>query len=921
MFCLCKCINELLRSMNTTVSTQNYSYCVRYNSSAYKQFGKIFVYSLLIAGINAGNYTLRIACMKPVKILLILMIGFLMIPESSEAQLFGRKRQEAPAQPAPAPPKTIDNTVKNSQKFDGIFTVYQDTTDGSTHIVIHEDQLNKEFIYFSHTVDGVLPAGHFRGMYRDNKVFKIVKHFDRIEFQTVNTSFHFDTESPLSRAAHANISKATLLSEKIVLHESESGKYLIKSDGLFLSENMHQVKPSPFPGANPMTSFNLGNFNRDKSKYLEIRNYPNNLDVVVEFVYDNPAPINRGGSAVTDARSVGIIIQHSFIEMPENDFRPRRDDPRIGYFAETITDLTSTSATPFKDVITRWNLVKKDPNAEISEPVEPIVWWIENTTPYEFRETIANATLAWNEAFEAAGFRNAIQVKVQPDTADWDAGDIRYNVLRWTSSPQPPFGGYGPSFTNPRTGQILGADIMLEFVFFTGRLNEEFLFTEQTMWGFDPMHEHQELNAYCSLGHKMQLNNSFGQTYLALNNMSDDEFSEFQRQALTMLVLHELGHTFGLNHNMKASQLHSPTDIHSKELAETIGLTGSVMDYSTVNVARDRSKQGYYYDIKPGPYDIWAIQYGYSTGLDNAAAEEARLSAILARSSERELFFGNDAEDMRAPGRGIDPRVMIDDMSSDGIAYGIERIELVSELMNKLVDKYKRPGESYQRMRNAYNTLFMHHMIQAGVISRYIGGVYVDRSFIGQPGAGKPYEPVEKARQKQAMNALATHVFAPDVFRAPADLLNYLQLQRRGFSLPGTNEDPKIHDQVLNMQRNVFNHLMHPIVMKRIIDSRQYGNEYHLMEMMDDLTNALFRADMNGNVNTFRQNAQIEYINRLLAIIANEGPVKYDIPAQSAALYYVRQIETQLKAKRTGNAETRAHTQHVLLIIDKALNS
>ena len=114
--------------------------------------------------------------------------------------------------------------------------------------------------------------------------------------------------------------------------------------------------------------------------------------------------------------------------------------------------------------------MKKDPQAAISDPVEPITWWLENTTPLEFRDMITAAALSWNIAFEKAGFSNAIVVKQQPDDAEWDAGDIRYNVLRWTSSPNPPFGGYGPSFTNPRTGQIIGADIMLEFSFLTNRL-------------------------------------------------------------------------------------------------------------------------------------------------------------------------------------------------------------------------------------------------------------------------------------------------------------------------------------------------------------------------------------------------------------------------------------------------------------------
>ena len=132
--------------------------------------------------------------------------------------------------------------------------------------------------------------------------------------------------------------------------------------------------------------------------------------------------------------------------------------------------------TPYRDMIHRWHLEKKNPSQERSEVVKPITWWIENTTPLELRDAVKTGVLAWNKAFEAAGFINAVEVKVQPDDADWDAGDIRYNVLRWASSPSPPFSGYGPSFVNPRTGQILGADIMLEYSSFTYRVKTEKIF-------------------------------------------------------------------------------------------------------------------------------------------------------------------------------------------------------------------------------------------------------------------------------------------------------------------------------------------------------------------------------------------------------------------------------------------------------------
>lgn len=819
------------------------------------------------------------------------------------------------AGPATAPVSDIEKQKANSVSFEGLFTIHQDTTNGSTKFEFSKDQIGKEFIYFGKTSDGVTEVGHFRGNYRDNKVFKITRYYDKIEFEVQNTGYYFDEENPLSRAESANISTATLISEKILAENDSS--IIINGDAIFLNESLHQVKPSPNPGARPGQQFTLGSLNSGKTKYNDIRSYPKNTDVVVEYVYDNPSPINRGSGAVTDARSVSIKYQHTFIEMPDNDYQPRYDDPRVGYFMTQKDDQISTSVTPYRDMIHRWNLVKKDPSAELSEPVEPIVWWIENTTPHEFRKTVAEATLAWNEAFEAAGFKDAIQVKVQPDDADWDAGDIRYNVLRWTSSPNPPFGGYGPSFVNPRTGQILGSDIMLEWVFFSNRVRQEGVLTG----GFESMSEmmeHAMSPEFCSFSNHMQHNHIFGVNALNMMGYADYEVEDYQHEALAMLVLHELGHTFALNHNMQASTLHSPEDIHNKELTDEVGLTGSVMDYSSVNIARDRERQGRFFDVKPGPYDIWAIQYGYYTHEDSEA-EEQFLSELLERSAEPELAFGNDADDMRSPGKAIDPRVMVGDMSSDPVAYGIERIGLTHDLMGNLVEKFSKPGQSYAELRNAYYVLMGEQRTQTGVMSRYVGGVYRDRAFIGQKGATKPFIPVEYDRQKEAMNNLNTHLFAPDAFDTSNEVYNYLQMQRRGFNFFASSEDPKIHDQVLGMQSNVLNHLLHPVTMKRMTDSRTYGNRYPVADVVSDLTGFIFNADARGNVNTFRQNLQINYVNRLIGIVDGNS---HDTVAKSASLYNLQNIRRMMDNKGGSiNTETRAHTEHVKLLIDKALDS
>jgi len=864
--------------------------------------------------------------MRPRSLLWILPLTLLLVAGcSSSAQMTEESATAKKTEQADEEKSDFEKAIAKSDSLGGLFTVYRDTTDGSLKMALDTSQIGEEYIYFTHTVDGVLEAGTFRGNYRDNAVFKVRRHYDQIEFVEVNTNFHFNDESALTRASDANVSPSVLHVEKIVAEHDSTGQILIEADNLFLTESLTQVKPSPFPGQ-PPTAFSLGRQSKEKSKIDGVHNYPKNTDVVVDYVFENPRPINPGSDAVTDARNVTITLRHSLIEVPENDFEPRFSDPRIGFFTQQKDDLTSTSATPYHDLINRWHLEKKNPDAELSEPVEPITWWIENTTPERIRPIIRDAVLEWNTAFREAGFKNAIEVKVQPDTASWDAGDIRYNVLRWTSSPTPPFSGYGPSFVNPHTGQILGADVMLEYAFLTNQVAQNKLFEEAGLPLQSAANVPENLPKHaCTLPSFLHTNTLFGKAALetaaadpspAQNGPSDlnGELTQLMEEALHFLALHEVGHTLGLQHNMKSSQLHSADAVHDASVTRDEGLVGSVMDYPAVNVAPPGTDQGQYYTTRPGPYDEWAVEYGYTPD-----ASEQELDAILSRSTEPDLAFGNDADDMRAPGKAINPRVMVGDMSNDALNYAENRMQLVGDLMDGLLEKYEDPGQSYEELRNAFFAASGQHAQMAAVASRYVGGVYVDRALIGQDGATEPYRPVPLDKQKRALNLLSQHLFAPDAFEIiPNELYRHLQPQRRGFNFFGESEDPKIHARVLGIQESVLAHLLHPNVLERMTDTRLYGNEYALATYMEDLTNDVFAADANGNVNTFRQNLQVAYVESLAAVVGEDGDAQYDNVAQSAALQSLQQIEGMIDDKRGVNAETQAHTNHVLHIIEDA---
>ena len=792
----------------------------------------------------------------------------------------------------------IEKKTKGCDVFDGLFTMYQSKKDGKSYIQLDTSHLNKEYIYFSYYENGVLEAGSVKGRFRGSKIIKITKFYDNIDITIQNTKYFFDEESPLSNAANTNINTPLIITEKIIAKDNSKTKFLINADNIFLNESFQQVKSSYYPG---YKGFKLGNLSKTKTRYHKIRNYPENTDVIVNYTYDSKYPSNRGGAAMTDSRSVSILVQHSIIRMPENNYKPRHDDSRVGYFTTQTNHMTTVDRVNYRDFIHRWNLVKKDPNKELSEPVKPIVWWIENTTPYELRDIIKEGVESWNIAFQEAGFENAIQVKIQPDTANWDAGDIRYNVLRWTSSPRPPWGGYGPSFVNPRTGEIIGADIMLEWSYITRRIYEDNLFVNL---------EGEELDHYycCNAAKHQQLETSFGVDYINTFNLGEEMEKELVKQSLYRLVLHEVGHTLGLNHNFKGSTLLSNEELNNKEIVNAKGVCNSVMEYPAINIAKNPDNQGLFFDIKPGIYDIWAIQFGYTTFIEEDIEKES-IEKILSRSTEKELAFANDALDMRYPGKGTDPNAMIYDLSSNPIDHSVDKMNMIIEIMERLKEKYTENNDTYQELYQAYRTLVYSYFQALEIVSRQIGGVHVDLSHTHQETSVKPFEAVDIDKQLKAMNVLSEYGFSNKVI-LQNDIIPFLQEQRRGFKV---SSDPTIHQRILIYQNRLLGHLLHPTVLLRITNSTLYGNQYNLTDYMIDLRNSIFLNDMNSDISTVRQNLQISYVKRLIGIISPKS--KYDNISQSAAYYNINWLKKNLNIK-SGDLSARQHKEYLVYLIE-----
>ena len=595
---------------------------------------------------------------------------------------------------------------------------YQDPENGNTYLELSDEDISKEFIYFAHIINGTVEAGLFKGSHIDQAVIKFEKQFNSLNLIRVNTGFYFDPNSELSRQSQSNISDSVIENFEITHKNDDENTYLIDITKLLKSDNLTKLKAEPRDYDSD--SFGVGSLSRSKTAISKIYNYPKNTDFEVDYVFSNPA-------SYESLRNTSVKLRYTFLEMPQdNGFEIRFEDPRIGYFTDRVTDLSSTEITPYRDLVQKWNLQKQDPDAAKSKPIKPIKFWLENTTPNELRPLIIKAVLAWNLAFEKAGFIDAIEVDVQPDDADWDAGDIRYNVLRWTSSPNPPFGGYGPSFSNPRTGEILSADIMLEWIFLTNRMRYEDIFLSSEV--------SSERCNFSSMRNEQRI---FGNLVANSMDFSIEDTEKLFDEELTMLILHEVGHTLGLNHNMGATTLHNNDDVHNAEKTYKEGLSASVMDYHAINIAPPGVEQGQFSDVKPGLYDQWAIEFAYTPNLS-----EEEIQTILNRSQEKGHFFGNDADDMRSPGRGIDPRVNIGDMSDDPVEYAIGRYKLVQEIMPGIVEKIKSKSDTWESVYQSYFILMRQIMTSMDVVSRQIGGVYVTRHPVNTKSDKKQYEAV-----------------------------------------------------------------------------------------------------------------------------------------------------------------------------------
>ena len=749
------------------------------------------------------------------------------------------------------------------KELNGFMNILHETEEDKYYLIIEEDKINKEFIYFAYILNGPQDVGASGGSMGDGSILEFRKFKDDIGLYKINTKYKYDDSNKISQSKLTNIIEAFMGRFKVVV--KEDNKYLISADKLFLSEMLTSVTPNIPKEYMEYYDLNIGKIDKSKTYINDVRNYPKNTAIEINYGFFNPRP-KPGGSvdAVADKRYTFISARHLFVEMPDDKFEPRIADQRIGYFSEKVTDLSSYDSYPARDLMNRWRLIKKNPEAELSEPVEPIVYWVENSTPEEIRPFVVKGIEGWNAAFEKAGFKNAVVAKIQPDDAEWDAGDIQYNVVRWASTPNPQFSGYGPSIANPRTGEIIAADIV------------------------------QEFNAI-----------KRGYTYRKLWGYTED--NDPLEQWIVSLTMHEVGHTLGLRHNFKSSWIYNADDIHNVSITGKSHI-GSVMDYDPINLAPAGTPQGNFFPHGPGIYDKWAIEFGYTP---NMTDEERDL--ILAKASIPEYVFGTDGDAMGSPGSNTDPRAKRYDLSGDPVTYTSRRIEILDAKIKELPSIFLVDGNTSTEFRSNFFSLVREKGRFMEGVSRLIGGVYSNRTVNGTDLT--PFEAVAYEDQKKAMSLITSKLLSNDAFIFDENILKYLQYEKRAAysSSERGNEDPQLHEVVLGLQGRVLAHILHPRVMTRLVDSSQYGNTYLPNEVLDDLQEGIFVAKEVPT--TFKMNLQSNYVDGLIKGLSDSD---YDEISRSAIYNSLIKIETFTK-RLYGTDELKNHLKFLNWKINKAL--
>ncbi|HSW26690.1 MAG TPA: zinc-dependent metalloprotease [Burkholderiaceae bacterium] len=871
-----------------------------------------------------------------------------------------RPASGAAAAPQPGQPPAFATVIKDAKKIDGALTLWQ--KDDKVWIELAPRDFGKAMLFAPKIAQGIGEAGLFGGTmigpygrYGRQQLVEFRRVHNQVQLLARNTEFRAPERTPEGRAVQAAFSPSLVGSAAVASQPHPDSKaVLIEANGIFVNDLLGIAialqrtyrQGYAFDGRNSAITAVRG---KPDQVVIEVAAHYATAGIAQQVPGGPPGPAPSMPSSLPDVRSMFLGMHYSLATLPAQPMQPRKSDSRVGYFDTVTQDFGDDLArTPRQRQINRWRLDKQDPGATLSEPVKPITFWLDRTIPLKYRDAIAKGILVWNDAFERIGFKNAVVVKTQPDDADFDTLDVGVASIRWMTNASPSFGAIGPSQIDPRTGEILDADIGFESLSSRSvrALRSQVLVSRvavdwPALMQSSAPERVAELTARSAAGAGHAADQcqhadmaaeqlSYALDVLEARGELDPASPEAQQWVLdylTDVTIHEVGHTLGLRHNFRSSRVYTEAQLADPEFTRKNGLAGSVMEYSPINLARPGEPAALAWQVALGPYDYWAIEYGYKPIAPEH--EAAELQRIAARSNEPQLAYGTDEDNSL----GIDPESLLFDLGNDPVAFAKKRFDIARDLIRRQEMRELKPNEDYSVLRRSINFALRDVARASGILARQIGGV---RTLRDHPGSGRdPLLPVSAAAQRQALDLLASGVLAADSFVLSPALQRRMApdfAERRDAIFAGDGPvatDYSLASAVIEMQRALLGSLMNDGVAQRLLDSEgkvdANGPALRLSELMQRLNGEVWselRAG-SGDIPSMRRELQREHVNRLAGLLLRPGALSR---ADARSLVRVQSQELlagiQKAAQRKGlSGEARAHLQDSADTLRQALTA
>ncbi|MCI1190726.1 zinc-dependent metalloprotease [Calidifontimicrobium sp. SYSU G02091] len=837
----------------------------------------------------------------------------------------------------PAPLRPFADVVRDAQRIDGFVPLWR--RDERVWLEIAPERLNQPLLLSVNVASSVGERGLYAGQMGPVWLVEFRRVGNTLQLVARNTRFRADGDPALRRAVAQGFSES-LIAYGAVASAAHPQRQSFLVDAAFLLSDLAGYATALERAFRIPYALDRGN-----SSFESVRADARVAVLHAKLHYATPripappaspapgAVLPTPPSTTPDARSLFVGAVVSLMALPAQPMRPRAADPRVGHFTTTYSDFSRDLAADARvRLVNRWRLEKKDPAAPLSEPVQPIVFWIDRNVPPRYRGAVTDGVLEWNKAFERIGFRDAIVVRQQPDDAAFDTMDGAHASIRWLLGIDAGF-ARGPSHADPRTGEILDGDITITDAFGRGARR---IFVEQVGGASSASGSDERL---ASLATQWQgAGASQACTYLldaaadlhfaldlleARGDVAPDgpEAEAFVRAVIKDVVTHEVGHVLGLTHNFRASSAVAHALLRDAAHTRAHGISASVMDYNPINLPLAGEPMAALVQGGLGAYDHWAIEYAYAPLSE--ADEQAALEAIAARGrDDPALAFGDDID-----AAGLDPRVNRFDLGDDALAFVERRIALTHELWQRTQQRGWQPGDDPLRLRRTLLAGFRQLRELPALAAKHVGGMYAERD---RPGDGRPaFRPVEPQRQRQALALLTDTLFRVDSFRFKPEFLASLPPDYAEFGA-GRGGPVSIPQAVLQLQTSALDRLLDPGTAQRLLELPLYLPESErstalsLHEVYATVQRAVWRElATGGEIDRLRRDLQREHLRRLQAALTRP----LGLPSDALSLQRLLATELQRDLQRAvGRAaglsvETRAHLADSLALLGEALRA